>query len=373
MSVLLDGVKVLEFGGIGPGPHGVMVLADLGAEIIRLDRPGHRWVPGLGPGEPQLRGRTLAVADLKGEEDRRQVWKLIADCDVLIEGFRPGVMERLGFGPDECHEVNPGLVYARVTGWGQDGPRAHTAGHDINYLGLTGALASIGRRGEPPVVPLNLVADYGGGSMLLVIGVLAALHGRGQTGRGVVVDAAMVDGVSVLMQHFYSLSAAGGWRTGREANRLDGGAPFYRTYRCADDRYVAVGALEEQFYAILLEKLGLDPATVPDRADQSQWPALEAVLGTAFAARTRDDWTEAFDGTDACVTPVLEIEEAIGDPHLRARGIVRRTAGTVVASGAPKVAGMPGIVPPPATSPKPVAEVRFAGEEQVTTGSRTFQ
>ncbi|MFE2218232.1 CaiB/BaiF CoA transferase family protein [Streptomyces canus] len=358
---LLDGVKVVEFGGIGPGPHGVMILADLGAEVIRLDRPGNQWVPGLGPGSPQLRGRAMAVANLKDVEDRQHVRDLVEDCDILVEGFRPGVMERMGFGPAECHALNPALVYARVTGWGQDGPRAQTAGHDINYLGLTGALASIGRRGDRPVVPLNLVADYGGGSMLLVIGVLAALQRRNQTGEGVVVDAAMVDGVALLMQHFYSASAAGTWRPGREANRLDGGAPFYRTYRCADGRHVAVGCLEGQFYAVMLQKLGLDAENVPDRDDETQWPALEKVLEAAFAARPRDEWTAVFDGTDACVTPVLEIDEAIDDPHIRARGTVHRAAGSVFAAGALKVVGESSRTPPLAEPARPVAEVRFGG------------
>ena len=301
--------------GLGPVPHAASVLADLGAEIVRVERPG------AGPDwtNPDPAGELVEI-DLRSAEGQVQVIDLIAAADVLMEGFRPGVAERLGVGPDECLAANPRLVYARMTGWGQTGPLASRAGHDINYLALSGLLHAIGTADGGPVPPLNLVGDFGGGSMFLLVGILAALWERERTGAGQVVDAAMVDGVAVLGRMIHTLHGAGHWNDRREANLLDGGAPFYRSYRCSDGGYVAVGALEPQFYAQLLAGLGLDPGSLPDRDDPAQWPALQKVLAETFAARTRQEWADLFIDTDACVTPVLSLREAPEHPHSRARG-----------------------------------------------------
>jgi alpha-methylacyl-CoA racemase len=289
-----------------------------------------------------LRGRPAILLDLKRDADVGRLTELAGSADVLLEGLRPGVAERLGVGPERLLEANPRLVYARITGWGQDGPLARTAGHDLNYLGLTGALHAMGRPGEPPAPPLNLVADFGGGSMLLVLGVLAALVERGTSGRGQVVDAAMVDGVALLSQMTLALTAMGAWGPERGTNLLDGGAPFYDTYACADGGHVAVGALEPQFYAALLEGLGLDPASLPDQQDRSGWPVLRQTFTSAFAARTRDEWAERFAGTDACVTPVLTFEEAAVHPHLAARETYVRRDGVLQAAPAPRFSRTPG-------------------------------
>ncbi|HVW43320.1 MAG TPA: CaiB/BaiF CoA-transferase family protein [Amycolatopsis sp.] len=314
----LDGVRVVELAGIGPAPHAGMMLADLGAEVVRVQRPGAP--PDLPGGVPDFssRGKRIVAADLKSDVDRARVLDLIAQADVLVEGFRPGVTERLGLGPDECRRRNPRLVYARVTGWGQDGPYAGQAGHDINYISITGALNAIGTP-DRPVPPLNLIGDFGGGSMLVLVGILAALLERQRSGEGQVVDAAMVDGTSLLMQTLWWLYASGHWQDERSSNSLDGGAPFYRTYRCADGRYVAVGCLETQFYAELIRLLDLDPATLPDQRDQSGWPRLAEAIGGAFARQTRDHWAKLFEGTDACVTPVLALSEVPAHPQIMAR------------------------------------------------------
>jgi alpha-methylacyl-CoA racemase len=295
----LDGLRVVELGGLGPVPHAAMVLADLGAEVVRVERPPGDAVPG----DPTLRGRRRVLADLKDPAGRDAVLALAARADVLIEGFRPGVAERLGIGPDDCP---PRLIYGRMTGWGQTGPRAADVGHDINYLALTGVLHAIGRAGERPVPPLNLVADFGGGSMLLVVGVLAALVERERSGRGQVIDAAMVDGVPMLAQLIWGLLDQGRWTDRRGLNLLDGGAPFYDTYTCADGKHVAVGAIEPQFQAELRAVLG-----VGDLGRET--------LTAAFRTRTRDEWTAAFAGRDACVTPVLSFAEAAADPVRLAR------------------------------------------------------
>jgi alpha-methylacyl-CoA racemase len=337
MSGPLDGVRVVELAGIGPGPHAAMMLADLGADVVLVQRPAAAALLGLGPSaDPTNRGRRLVAADLKSEQGRAAVLDLIAKADVLVEGFRPGVTERLGLGPDVCLERNPRLVYARMTGWGQDGPWASKAGHDINYLSITGALHAMGRAGQPPAPPLNLVADFGGGSMLLVVGVLAALVERGSSGRGQVVDAAMVDGVSSLLQLVWGLLAAGIWTDERSVNLLDGGAPFYDTYACADGGFVAVGALEPQFYAALLDGLGLSGEDLPGQHDRSGWPVLRTRFGEAFASRTRDEWAAAFEGTDACVTPVLSFTEAPAHPHLAARHTLVESGGVTQAAPAPR-------------------------------------
>ena len=310
----LQGLKVVEFGGIGPGPHGAMLLADLGAEVVRVERPsgGLSVVPDASR-DFLLRGRRSVSADLKSASGRAEVLSLISAADVVIEGFRPGVLERLGLGPSDCLAVNPGLVYARMTGWGQTGPLADRAGHDINYLSLTGVLHAIGKP------PLNLVGDFGGGSLYLVLGVLAALWERQRTGRGQVVDAAIVDGVASLAQMIWSMKAQSVWEDAPDSNLLDGGCPFYSIYECADGRSVAVGALEPQFYALLLAGLGL--FDLPEQMDRAAWPLLRKTFAEAFLQRTRDEWAEVFDGTDACVTPVLTLDEAAAHPHLVARGV----------------------------------------------------
>jgi alpha-methylacyl-CoA racemase len=347
----LVGVRVVELAGIGPAPHACMVLADLGADVVRVERRGATadLVPGAGESpDVLLRGRRVVHADLKSADDLAQVRDLVAGADVLVEGFRPGVAERLGLGPDECLEANPRLVYARMTGWGQDGPRAHTAGHDLNYLGLTGVLDNLGRAGEPPVPPLNLVGDFGGGSMFLVVGVLAALWEGQRTGRGQVVDAAIVDGVSALAQMQWSMRAAGLWRTGRGTNLLDGSAPFYDTYPCADGRHVAVAAIEPQFFAAMLAGLGLESGDIPGQWDRDQWPRLRERLAAAFASRTRDEWDAVYAGTDACVTPVLTWDEAEADPHLGARGVIAEAGGIPQAAPAPRFSAGAAPVPPTA-------------------------
>jgi alpha-methylacyl-CoA racemase len=297
-----------------------MILADLGADVVRVERPE----PGLdvldGKPDHMLRGRRSFAADLKNPDDLAAVRRLIGVADVLVEGYRPGVTERLGLGPEEMLRTNPRLVYARMTGWGQDGPRARTAGHDINYLSLTGALHSIARAGQPPTVPLNLVGDFGGGSMLCLVGVLAALWERQVSGRGQVVDVAMVDGVSALMQMTWAMLGGGAWTDIPASNLLDGGAPFYDVYTCADGRFVAVGAIEPAFYRALLAGLDLDEADLPGQLDRGRWPRLREAFARRFATRTRDEWARVFDGTDACVTPVLSLGEAPHDPHLAGRG-----------------------------------------------------
>src|SRR6185312_5642833 len=299
----LAGVRVVELAGLGPAPHGAMVLADLGADVVRVVRPGAG--PGLLPADGDLlsRGRRVVEIDLKTEPSG--LLELVTRADVLVEGFRPGVMERLGLGPDRCLDVNPRLVFARMTGWGQRGPLALRAGHDLNYLSVTGSLAAMARPGEPPRFPMNLAADFGGGSMLLVVGVLAALVERSSSGHGQVVDVAMVDGVSLLSQMMWSLRGQGWWSDEPGTNLLDGGAPFYDVYRCADGRYVAVGALEPPFYAALLAGLGLADADLPAQLDPSGWPVLRAAFTGAFQGADRAHWLAVFDRTDACVTPVL--------------------------------------------------------------------
>jgi alpha-methylacyl-CoA racemase len=330
----LSGIRVLELAAIGPAPHAAFVLGSLGADVVRVSAPSER--PGAFVDLTASYAREVRL-DLKSDEQRAQLLRLVAEADVLVEGFRPGVAERLGVGPDDCHAVNPALVYGRMSGWGQDGPWALRAGHDINYLSVTGALEAIGSP-DHPAPPLNLVGDYAGGSLQLVIGVLAALVRRNTTGQGEVVDAAIVDGVPVLMELVYALDALGLWSTSRGSNLLDGGVPFYRTYACADGRFVAVGALEPKFYAELVAGLGLAPDALPDRDDQSQWPTLARVLHEAFAARTRDEWAAVFEGTDACVTPVLDYREAADHAHLRARGSVTRTDGRLASGPSPRFA-----------------------------------
>jgi alpha-methylacyl-CoA racemase len=337
----LIGLKVVELAGIGPGPFAAMLLADLGADVVRVDRAGDG-----SPlrGDPRLdllnRGKRSIVADLKTPAGRDLVLSLIGRADALIEGYRPGVAERLGVGPAEALARNPRLVYGRMTGWGQDGPLAGTAGHDITYLAISGVLHMIGRADGPPQVPLNLLGDFGGGSMYLVVGLLAALREADRTGRGQVVDAAITDGVAHLTTLFHGLAAAGWWRDERGVNLLDSGAPFYDVYPAADGRYLAVGALEPQFYAEFVRLL--DPGEeLPEQYDRAGWPELRARFAAAFARRTQREWVEVFEGSDACVAPVLTPAEAVRHPHLAERGTFQRRDGVVQPAAAPRFAATP--------------------------------
>lgn len=305
----LHGVKVIELAGIGPGPYACMLLADLGAEVLRLERGDPDALP-TPTGETLNRGRHSVALDLKSAAGRDLVLDLCAQADVLIEGFRPGVAERLGVGPDACLERNPRLVYGRMTGYGQEGPLAQRAGHDINYVAVSGALWPIGRRGEAPVPPMNLVGDFGGGSMFLVMGVLAALIEVARSGEGQVVDAAMVDGSASLTSMLHSFLNRGYWNETRGENLLDSGAPFYDVYATSDDQYMAVGAIEPQFFAALVAGLSLAPETVPGQFDRAQWPVLRQQIGDVFRTKTREEWTTIFEHVDACVTPVLSPREA---------------------------------------------------------------
>ncbi|MGU3293494.1 CaiB/BaiF CoA transferase family protein [Williamsia sp. M5A3_1d] len=332
----LTGIRVVEFAGIGPGPHAAMMLADLGADVVRVQRAGTLPAPGRNA-DQLLRGRSAVVeADLKSADNKAEVIRLVERADILLEGFRPGVMERLGLGPDDLLAVNPRLVYGRMTGWGQDGPMADRAGHDINYISMTGMLHAIGRAGERPVPPLNLVGDFGGGSMFLVQGVLAALVERSVSGAGQVVDAAMVDGASVLGQMMWAFRGTGLWRDERGVNMLDTGAPWYEVYETSDGKYMAVGAIEPQFYAQLIAGLGLTDAEIPEQNDIARWDELRAVFTETFATRTRDEWAEVFAGTDACTTPVLTFAEAPTDPHMAARANLAELDDVMQAAPAPR-------------------------------------
>jgi alpha-methylacyl-CoA racemase len=349
---------VLELAGIGPGTHAAMLLADLGADVVRVERPAGGLRLMAAEDDHLLRGRRSVIADLKDPDQRATVLRLVERADVLIEGYRPGTAERLGAGPDACLARNPRLVYARMTGWGQDGPLADRAGHDINYLSMTGALHAIRDGDGKPVPPLNLLGDFGGGSMYLVTGVLAALHERRRSGRGQVLDVSIVDGVSSLLQMIWALRGPGGWRDEPGTNLLDSGAPFYDTYRCADGEWVAVGALEPAFYARLLAGLELDPADLPAQQDRAHWPELRSLLREQFASRTRYDWEKIFEGTDACVTPVLSFTEAAAHPHLIARGTLPERHGVVQAAAAPRFSrSVPDPSRPPATPGADTADV----------------
>jgi len=347
----LDGVRIVELAGIGPAPFAGMMLADAGADIVRIDRYEKAVHP---PNqEPHIdlmnRGRRSIAVDLKHPEGTALVLRLVDQADGLMEGFRPGVAERLGLGPDECLARNPRLVYGRMTGWGQDGPMARIAGHDIDYIALSGALGAIGRTGERPVPPLNLVGDFGGGGMLLAFGMVAAILSARATGNGQVVDAAMVDGAASLMTMTYTLRAAGIWKDQRGVNMLDTGAHFYEVYETADGGYMAVGAIEPQFYAELLRLLGLGEEELPDQMDRDAWPAMKERLSAIFATRTRAEWEEIFDGTDACTAPVLTPAEAPDHPHVRSRSTFTEVAGIVQPAPSPRFLGTPGAIrrPPP--------------------------
>lgn len=353
----LSGLRILEFDGLGPVTFAGMMLADLGADVLRLSRSADAGAPVFSEvgGAVLHRGRAAVGVNLKDPDDRAGVLDLIGAADALIEGFRPGVMERLGLGPDVCAGRNARLVYGRITGWGQTGPMASQVGHDINYIALSGALHALGEPDRPPRAPLNLLGDYGGGAMMLVAGVLAALLEAKATGKGRIVDAAMTDGSALLMSLFQALGERGLWSEARGANLLDGGAPFYRCYGCKDGRFVAVGALEPQFYASLIAGLGLEPGTAP-QFDLARWPALHARFEAVFATRERDDWAARFEGTDACVTPVLTMAEAARHPHNAARGTFVEQ-GVVQAAPAPRFAGT-AAEPSPRPEPLSLADAR---------------
>lgn len=332
MSGPLAGLKVVEMQGIGPAPLAGQFLADLGAEVVVITRASAK----ADPTDVNNRGKRSIALNLKSDDGIGVALTLIAASDVLIEGFRPGVMERMGLGPDACHDKNPGLIYGRMTGWGQDGPLAQTAGHDINYLGLTGFLNAIGPADAPPPPPLNIGADYGGGTMFLLFGIMAALYERQTSGQGQVVDAAMVDGASALMGLVHGMIGKGLWSEQRHANLLDGGAPFYRTYECADGKFIAVGPLEPQFFAELVRLAGLPQEHCKTQMDPRQWADRHDAYAEVFRQKTRDEWAAIFDGSDACATPVLTWSEAPDHPHLAARGTFVRQDGVSQAAPAPR-------------------------------------
>ncbi|MGA4838555.1 CaiB/BaiF CoA transferase family protein [Streptomyces sp. G45] len=336
----LAGVRVVELAGLGPGPFAAMLLADLGADVVRVDRPGGAEVGIDAAYDVTNRNKRSVVVDLKADGGAERVLALVERADVLIEGFRPGVAERLGVGPDACRARNPRLVYGRMTGWGQRGPLAHSAGHDIAYIAVTGTLGMIGRADEPPAVPANLLGDYAGGALYLVVGVLAALHRARAHGQGQVVDAAIVDGAAHLATMVYGALASGGWQDARGANLLDGGCPFYGTYETADGGHMAVGALEQQFYEEFMALLGLREL-VPARADLARWGELREAVAARFRTRTRDVWTAVFEGSDACVAPVLSLREAPHHPHLAARATFVEHGGITQPAPAPRFSATP--------------------------------
>ena len=346
----LEGVKILEIAGIGPGPFAGMMLSDMGAEVVRIDRADR--VRGGDPENPPkdilARGRRSVAVDLKNPQGVEVVLAMVEKADVLIEGFRPGVMERLGLGPEICLARNPGIVFGRMTGWGQEGPLAHAAGHDINYIALTGALHAIGRRDQAPVPPLNLVGDFGGGGMLLAYGVVCALLEKARSGQGQVVDAAMVDGASALMGMIYAMKSMGVWRDERGTNMLDTGAHFYDVYETRDAKYVSIGSIEPQFYALLLQQLGLEGEKLPPQMDREQWAALKVRVAEIFKTRTRDEWSAIMEGTDVCYAPVLDLDEAPEHAHLKQRKTFVEAAGVIQPAPAPRFSRTaPELVRPP--------------------------
>lgn len=328
----LKGIKVVEFAGIGPAPFCAMVLADLGADVVRVARPGSA----VRSEDVTTRSRTTVQLDLRSDVGRAAALALAAEADILIEGFRPGVMERLGLGPDELLMAQPRLVYGRMTGWGQYGPLAHAAGHDINYIALSGVLNAIGTPDRPPIAPMNMVGDFGGGGMLLAVGLLAALHEVSRSGRGQVVDAAMTDGAALLSAFIHGLRSEGQWSKGRGQNLLDGGAHFYGCFECADGRHIAIGSIEPQFYALLVERCGLDPNVYGDQMNPERWPELKERLAQIFIGHTREHWCALLEGTDACFAPVLDWDEAPEHPHNVARGTFVQVGGIVQPAPAPR-------------------------------------
>ena len=336
----LSGVRVVEFAGIGPGPFACMMLSDMGADVLRIARVGDKSYSKVTD-----RGRRHLALDLKDKADLNRALALIAEADVLVEGFRPGVMERLGLGPDVTLARNPRLVYGRMTGWGQEGPLAQAAGHDINYISLTGALAAIGRS-DKPVPPLNLVGDYGGGALYLVVGVLAAVIEARRSGQGQVVDCAMVDGSASLMSIFCELAAGGRWEHKREANMLDGGAPYYTVYECADGRFVSIGAIEPQFYALFRKLVGLDDAQFDGRDKKATWAELTTKAQAIFKTKTSAEWCKILEGTDVCFAPILTLEEAPRHPHIAGRGTFVERDGVMQPAPAPRFSRTPSAIQP---------------------------
>jgi len=355
----LHGVKVVEIASIGPGPFAAMMLADMGADVIRLERADGGGF-GSGSWNHMHRGRPSVACDLKSEQGRALVLRLCEEADALVEGFRPGVMERLGLGPEDVAARNPKLVYGRMTGYGQEGPMAGVAGHDINYISLSGALGSIAREGERPLFPLNLVGDFGGGGMLLALGVLAAVIEARESGGGQVVDASMVEGASVMMTLIHAMREIGMWTDRPGTNLLDSGAHFYEVYECSDGGFIAVGALEPQFYAKLLEVLGLDPAQFP-QMDRSRWPELKERFAATFKTRTRDEWATVLEPVDACATPVLSLAEAPGHPHNAARDSFIELGGRLQPAPAPRFSRTPAGVPAPPSEPGADTATALAG------------
>lgn len=342
----LSGLKVIEFAGIGPGPFAGMLLSDLGADVVRIDRMGKGRTS---PADITARGRRSVGMNLKSPEAIEACLKLMEGADAVFEGFRPGVMERLGLGPDVALQRNPKLVYGRMTGWGQTGPYAHAAGHDMNYIAITGALDAIGTQ-DKPVPPLNLVGDFGGGALYLAFGLLAGVIHARESGQGQVIDCAMSDGAASLMAMFYGFKASGMWQPGRRNNMLDGGAHFYDTYQCKDGKWVSIGSIEPQFYALLLEKTGITDPAFQKQMDRGEWEGLRIKLAEVIAGKTRDEWTEIMGGTDVCFAPVLDMDEAPSHPHNQARQTFVEMSGVVQPAPAPRFSATPGAIqgPPPA-------------------------
>jgi alpha-methylacyl-CoA racemase len=367
----LSGIRIIELAGIGPGPLAAMVLGDLGADVVRIDRINASFVLDVAPKYAvHTRNRRSIAIDLRRPEAAEIVLRLVAGADGIIDPFRPGVVERLGIGPEPCLKRNPKLVYGRITGWGQEGPLADKAGHDINYIALAGVLDAIGRQGETPVPPLNLVADYGGGGMLLAVGMLAGLIERMKSGRGQVVDAAMIDGAALLLGMMTGLRGAGLWSEVRGTNLLDSGAHFYEVYETRDGKYIAVGAIEPQFYANLIDKLGLAGEALPAQMDHASWPAMKARFAEIFKTRTRDEWCAIMNEADTCVAPVLSIDEAPAHPHARARAAFIEVDGAVQPAPAPRFSrtpsGRPAVaVKAGAHTDELLTEAKFSGDEIV--------
>lgn len=359
----LTGVRIVEMSGIGPAPFCGMLLADLGADVIRIDRLAAIDLGFPVPPRYDLlnRGKRAAAVDIKAPDGIALVKSLVLQADMLIEGFRPGVMERLGLGPEVCLAINPRLIYGRMTGYGQSGPMRDRAGHDINYIAMTGALHAVGDAEGPPVPPMNLVGDFAGGSLYLAMGLLAALHETKTSGKGQVIDAAMVDGVASLMAMVTGLRQAGLWRNARAANAVDGGAPWYATYKTADGKYMAVGALEQRFYAEFIEKLGLSGQNLPAQHDQARWPELRERIAAAFAARTREAWSAVFAGSDACVTPVLDMDECVTHPLAVERGNYAIVDGVTGPAPTPKFSRTPGAIRCGTLEPRADTRAALAG------------
>jgi alpha-methylacyl-CoA racemase len=354
----LQGTRIIEIAGIGPGPFAAMVLSDLGAEVIRVARPGGGMFADGHPADLPNRGKRCISVDLKKPGAVEVVLKLIEGADAVLEGFRPGVVEKLGIGPDVCLERNPRVVFGRMTGWGQSGPMAMEAGHDINYISLAGALHAMGRAGEKPAIPLNLVGDFGGGGLLLAMGILAALFEARGSGRGQVVDAAMVDGAALLMASVYGAHGLGYWSDERGTNLLDSGSHFYEVYETSDGKWVSIGSLEPQFYASLLERLGLDAGDLPAQMDPAHWPVLKEKLTGIFRTRTRDEWCDVFEGSDACFAPVLSMAEAPTHPHNRERGTFVDVNDCIQPAPAPRFSRTPTAVgTPPAKAGEHTNEI----------------